>query len=291
VKQVGVTLAPHARRLVAALLARVVAARRALPPALAKPIARVSNESLLLALLAICIYVVGVVALLLLLTRGPREVTSTAGVESASALPPASAAPASASSSPSVELAASKDESLIALASTRASEGQDAEAVQLVARALTQHPSLRDDPRLATVLFRGAASETKETSDLAFGLLQGTMAARGAEVVYQLARDKGVREGVRKRAEKWLRSPEFSEHASGALQSAVKLRYAESCEKKHELLPLAGKVGTRQTLDVLRELEVTSGCGFSGHDDCYPCLRKDKQLSEAIARVQERLER
>jgi hypothetical protein len=242
----------------------------------------------LLAALLLAIVVVGFSVIVLLSTRGERNSASTAN--SANPAPAASAAPSAASSAPVVEPAPPKDErSLISLASERASAGQDAEAVSLAAKALTQHPSWRDDARLAPVLFRGAASESKETSDLAFGLLQGTMAARGAEIVYQLAQDKGARESVRKRAEKWLRSPEFAEHASGALQSAVKLRYAESCAQKHELLPLASKVGGRQTLDVLRELEVSSGCGFSGHDDCYPCLRKDQQLAGAIARVQERL--
>ena len=105
--------------------------------------------------------------------------------------------PSAASSAPVVEPAPPKDErSLISLASERASAGQDAEAVSLAAKALTQHPSWRDDARLAPVLFRGAASESKETSDLAFGLLQGTMAARGAEIVYQLAQDKGAHGGV-----------------------------------------------------------------------------------------------
>jgi hypothetical protein len=139
------------------------------------------------------------------------------------------------------------------------------------------------------VLFRGAASERKETAELSFGLLTGTMAARGADVVYQLTLDRSVRESVRKRAEKWLRSPEFGEHASGALQSAVKLRYAETCSQKRELLPLAGQIGARQTLEVLRGLETKTGCGLSGQDDCYPCLRQDKQLEDAMARIEQRL--
>jgi hypothetical protein len=245
---------------------------------------------LLLGALLVAIVLATFFVLVLISTRGARD--SASPVSSAMPAPSASAPPSTAVSAPVVGVAPAKDErSLIALASERANAGQDAEAVSLAAKALTQHPSWREDARLAPVLFRGAASESKETSDLAFGLLEGTMAARGAEIVYQLAQDKGARESVRKRAEKWLRSPEFAEHASGALQSAVKLRYAESCAQKQELLPLAGKVGGRQTLDVLRELELKSGCGFSGHDDCYPCLRKDEKLAEAIARVQERLDK
>jgi hypothetical protein len=222
-----------------------------------------------------------------------KEPAAPASSARASAAAPASMPSALPSAeAPSLGSAEPKDaDSLIALASARSSAGEVAEAVTLVARALSQHPSLRDDPRLGPVLFRGAASDAKETAELSFGLLQGTMAAQGADVVYQLALDKGVRESVRKRAEKWLRSEEFKEHATGALQSAVKLRYAESCAQKHELLPLAGKVGARQTLDVMRGLQAESGCGMSGHDDCYPCLRKDAQLKEAIARVEQRVEK
>jgi serine/threonine-protein kinase len=221
-----------------------------------------------------------------------RSAVAPLGSAAASVAPPSSAIEASPlpTATPSVTVAEPKDaDSQIAVASSRSSSGEHAEAVQLVARALTQHPSLRDDPRVGPVLFRGASADSKETVELAFGLLQGTMAARGADIVYQLTLDKSVRESVRKRAEKWLRSEEFANHASGALQSAVKLRYAESCAQKHELLPLASKVGARQTLEVLRGLENKTGCGLSGHDDCYPCLRKDNALEDAIRRVDERV--
>jgi hypothetical protein len=168
-------------------------------------------------------------------------------------------------------------------------EGRDAEAVGLVVKVLSKHPDRRSDGRIAEALYKLANSTEKGPGDSAFALLQGTMATKGADILYQLWLDKAVRESTRRRADKWLRSEPFARTASNALVIAVRLRMAESCEKKYELLPLAAKGGTAFALAYLRELETDKGCGIDGKSDCFPCLRKDGRLKDAIVQMESRV--
>jgi hypothetical protein len=166
---------------------------------------------------------------------------------------------------------------------------RDTEAMSALAKALELHPTLRADDRIARIVFQGAQSTARAPSETAFALLQGSLGVRGAELVYRLALDKNTPEPARRRAEKWLRSDALESIAAGGLSSAVKLRYASSCQQRHKLLQFAGSAGGQQTLDYLRELTVTNGCGVSGQDDCFPCLRSDHQLEDAIAQIERRL--
>lgn len=184
----------------------------------------------------------------------------------------------------------SKDpEALLTSMQGKLQEGRDAEAVGLAIKVLGLSPDRRSDGRVAEALYRLANSATKEASDKAFALLEGTMATKGADIVYQLWLDKGVRDTTHRRAEKWLKGEAFARTASNALVIAVRLRLAESCEKKYEMLPLAAKGGTAFALTYLRELDSTQGCGIDGKSDCFPCLRKDNRLKEAIAQIEGRV--
>ena len=174
---------------------------------------------------------------------------------------------------------------MLALMQTKLDEGSDREAIGLAVKVLAKHSDRRSDGRIAEALYRLANSNVRDAADTAFALLQGTMATEGADILYQLAFDKGVRESTRRRAEKWLRSEQFARSASNALVIAVRLRFAETCEKKHDLLPLVAQGGNALALSYLKELEHENGCGLDGKADCFPCLRPDARLKEAIAQV------
>lgn len=179
--------------------------------------------------------------------------------------------------------------SLLEQAGVQAGEHNDPQAAKLVARALELSIDLRDDDRVAKVVFQSAQSPSKVATDTAFALLQGPMGARGAELVYRIALDKNTRDAARRRAEKWLRGAAFRRAASGDLTVAVGLRFADTCEAKRGLLDRAAREGADLTLEPLRELNVTRGCGVSGEDDCYPCLRQDSRLEHAIKQVEGRV--
>jgi len=168
-------------------------------------------------------------------------------------------------------------------------ENKDADAVNTVAHVLGKHPDRRNDARVAAILFKTASSTVKGVANTTFSLLEGTMAAPGAEIVYQIAADKSLPSYVRTRAEKWLHTPQFERAASDALRIASNLRFASTCDAKRALLGAASKAGGTAALAYLHELQGETGCGLSGKDDCYACLRIDSALNDAIKAIDTRL--
>ena len=180
-------------------------------------------------------------------------------------------------------------DALLDMAQSKLREGKELDAVNAVLHVLGKHPDRRNDARVANILFKTASSTAKGTANTTFSLLQGTMAAPGAEIIYQLAVNRSLAVYVRARAAKWLHTPQFDRAASDALRIAAKIRFTATCEAKHALLPMAGKAGGRAALDYLHELQGETGCGLSGKSDCYTCLRGDSQLKDAIAQIDARL--
>jgi serine/threonine-protein kinase len=249
---------------------------------------------------------VGILLLILLCTQlgvwlhraGRANSAADAGVAVAAATAAAelhSAVPAPLDSfalqAPAPESNSNDPDVAIRLAQAKLDEGRDAEAVSAIARLLGKHPDKRNDERVASILFKTASSNVGNAANATFSLLQGAMAAQGAEIVYQLAIDRSIPNHVRSRAEKWLHSPQFDRAASDALRVAARLRLAPTCDAKHAMLPSAAKAGGAAALIYLHELEAETGCGLSGASDCYSCLRKDSQLKDAIAQIDTRLHR
>lgn len=44
----------------------------------------------------------------------------------------------------------------------------------------------------------------------------------------------------------------------------------------------------QRSVERLAELSKTTGCGEGGREDCYPCLKVDNELSEALTQAQTR---
>jgi len=280
-------------------ITRVVdARRRALPEPVRTWMIRVSAGTLVMVLMGVMLAIIAAIGF-----ANHRSSTSQAeAAASASARVAAQVARANASAAASVSLpildadskstteSDSKDpNAMLDQAQRKLKEGKEAEAVNTVAHVLGKHPDRRNDNRVANVLFATASSTAKGVSNTTFSLLEGTMAAPGAEIVYQLAADRSVPTFVHARAQKWMRTPQFDRAASDALRIAAKLRVASTCDAKHALLPTTGKVGGAAALAVLYELRSESGCGLSGKSDCYPCMRNDTQLSDAIKDIEARL--
>jgi hypothetical protein len=176
----------------------------------------------------------------------------------------------------------------LAAADAQLQAGHDADALAKLARVLSQHPSLRSDERVDSIVYRGAQSLDKKAQDMAFALLDGTLGRNGAELLYRLAIDKSVRENVRQAAVTRVKSETFVKIAPADVYTASKLRFAEGCAERHRLLDMAGRAGGPRTLEVLRELSSSDGCGVSGKDDCYPCLRADGALGAARTAIEQR---
>lgn len=259
--------------------------RNRLPRDLQQRLAPISSP-ILLALLGFGLF--AVITGLIVATRGGADRHESVIVASASTSILAASPAASGQASLVTTPASDEASALVEQAQIKLNADQPAEALALVTRVLTKHPELRSDPLVGTILFQTAASGNKAVTDASFSLLQGTMAGNGAEILYRLSLDRGVRATVRQRAERIVHSEQFERSAPGSVKLALGLRRADSCEKKHELVKLANQAGNELVLATLRELTQKTGCGLNGTEDCYPCLRNDSALADAIERVDQR---
>lgn len=178
---------------------------------------------------------------------------------------------------------------LLAQAERLLAEKRDTEVAPLLDRALARQPELKNDGRVAKVLRRTAASDDRLAASDSFAMLTGPMGEAGANILYELSLDEKVRKGVRQRADYWLQSKDFDRTAPLPLYAAVKLRSAKSCEAKQALLEFAADAGDQQVLTYLRELEKKTVCSPDDLVNCYPCLRSDARLENAIAKLSKRV--
>jgi serine/threonine-protein kinase len=167
-----------------------------------------------------------------------------------------------------------------------AAQKRQREAVAAVGNALRKNPELRHDKRLKLLLFD--AARDRDPAPETFGLLEGPMGAEGADVIYDLAIGEGARSDVRARAETWLRSKDFDRASSPALNIAVALRHATTCEQRYALLLRAKNVGDERSLVPLQAWKKTTGCGAKGSTDCNPCLRRDDRLEQSMREINAR---
>lgn len=178
---------------------------------------------------------------------------------------------------------------LLALAQGRVNAKQYAEAVKTISAALDVDPELKVSKKVASLLFTTAQS--KSGRERTFELLQGPMGSRGADIVYDIAVHDAIKPAVKTRAEQYLKSEAFERASSPELNIAVALRHADRCEQKHALLLRAKNVGDQRSLRYLEPLAKVEGCGAGSKHDCYPCLRADARLGDAIAAVKTRAPR
>jgi tetratricopeptide (TPR) repeat protein len=174
---------------------------------------------------------------------------------------------------------------LLALAQGRINAKKYAEAVNAVSAALEVDPELNVSKKVASLLFTTAQS--KSGRERTFQLLEGPMGSRGADIVYDIAVHPSIKPQVKTRAEKYLASEAFERASSPELNIAVALLHADRCEQKYALLLRAKNVGDARSLRHLEPLVKTNGCD-GGKRDCYPCLRADSRLADAIAAVKAR---
>ncbi|MBX3182685.1 MAG: protein kinase [Polyangiaceae bacterium] len=162
-----------------------------------------------------------------------------------------------------------------------------AKAVEVTERALDLSPELVSSPGVASTLWVAAQDDVSQ--DAAFALLQGKMGAKGADILYDLVTTQGVKRSVVNRAEKWLTTPEFQKNSSPALNIAVALRQAKTCQQRAGLLMRAKNVGDKRALVYLHRFATPTGCGGNGRRDCNPCLRSGDALKTTIEAIEQRV--
>lgn len=89
-------------------------------------------------------------------------------------------------------------------------------------------------------------------------------------------------------AQQLLYSADQRAKASPALQVALDLRAATSCDDYLRVLPAVVRDGDQRSSATLRYLGHSDGCGTDGKQDCYPCLREGQLLDNALEAVERR---
>jgi serine/threonine-protein kinase len=158
-----------------------------------------------------------------------------------------------------------------------------------VARALVIEPKVQNSAEIATLLWKSV--QKRECVESAFKLLEGAMATRGADILYDLSVTPGVKKDVKTRATEFFSSGRYERSSSPALVALIKVRDALNCEQQHQRLEQVLTDGDARALPVLYALENLEGCGDDKKVDCYPCLRQDDLLKRAIVALQHRSEK
>jgi eukaryotic-like serine/threonine-protein kinase len=178
------------------------------------------------------------------------------------------------------------------LAVAQQAQGKSLDAIRTVRALLTANPPSATDDETVQLVMTIAAKGQGEADDAAFALLEGPLGERGVDALIELTAPGPGREirDLRARASKSLAKPEVRAHASQSAAVLLEMKAADKCDAKHELLGRAKEHGDARILPALKQLKVTNGCraGFRRVGDCWPCLRKDTALDDAVTAVEAR---
>lgn len=178
-----------------------------------------------------------------------------------------------------------KDEAL-ALASAR--RQREIARVAALRQKLTRDPGLFKDAATLAELRR--AAEDPLTAPDALGAMAEAPGPLSADLLYEMWTGTVVRNGATELARSLVFSKEVRAKASPELALALDLRIAETCEQNQALLPKVTEKGDRRSLALLAKLARRFGCGPNKRLDCYPCLRDDKAVDDAMTAVKKRRE-
>jgi hypothetical protein len=178
-----------------------------------------------------------------------------------------------------------KDEALALAAARRTRE---------VARVAQLRQQLSRDPGLfqdaATLADLRRAAEDPLTAPDALSAMAEAPGSLGADLLYEVWTGTVVRNAATELARSLVFSKEVRAKASPELAIALDLRIAETCEQNRALLPRVLDKADRRSLALLARLNRKFGCGANKRLDCYPCLRADKSIDDAMVEVKKRRE-
>ncbi len=172
----------------------------------------------------------------------------------------------------------------LALAQSLSADGRLEASITALGRALAADPGLRTAAPVEAVVRKAVANPAAR--DEAFSLLLGPMGTRGADLVYSLATSDAGPSDLRARADELVRQPAFLECAAPPLRVLARLRAARTCNDVAAVLDSARADGDIRALRFLRAYQDTRGCKIKRKRvDCWPCLRGDRKLVEAIEAI------
>jgi hypothetical protein len=184
---------------------------------------------------------------------------------------------------------------------TKMSQSERTSALTLALEAGYQSQKLREFHEFAKTLAPGtralpAASVSRmvdyatspETMLPAFEELTQWEGPAGPDVLYAVWEKAGGGTRAASLAQQLLYSADQRAKATPALQVALDLRSATSCDDYAKVLPAVLKNGDQRSIATLRAVRHNDGCGADGKQDCYACLRDSSLLEDALKAVEQR---
>lgn len=160
------------------------------------------------------------------------------------------------------------------------------ESLAAYEQALQRQPSFASDKIMLGGLRHLAGKDAHADRVLSFAAQQ--LGSQGADLLFHAWSSTSRVTRTTQQAKELLESRDVRQSMSPALRIAMALREAETCEEIRKLLPEVEAKGDERSLRPLKDLAQTSGCGDDGKADCYPCLREDSKLQDALAQARMR---
>jgi len=129
---------------------------------------------------------------------------------------------------------------------------------------------------------RAALLSDSENEDAVFSYLESSEGPGGPDFLYELGNTKELPNKIQSRAQKSMTKSEVRERASETLRATLDLRQATSCEGKRATLTRIRDHGDARAVPFLKQLNPRKGCGIFKQSDCWSCLRRDSQLTDAL---------
>jgi serine/threonine protein kinase len=174
----------------------------------------------------------------------------------------------------------------LALASGYLTAGDFSRALDAIAGALDADADMARDPELGRAVRRAVDHEA--TRERALELAAKRLGPTGVDLLFDVWSATLAKTPATRSARKWLDTPEVRSRASASTALALDLRETKSCLAVLELLPGATRDGDNRSVAPLKRFQSETGCGFLKLEDCYPCLRGDDALDQAVAAAGER---
>ncbi len=174
----------------------------------------------------------------------------------------------------------------LALASGYLTAGDFSRALDAIAGALDADADMARDPELGRAVRR--AVDHEPTRERALELAAKRLGSTGVDLLFDVWSATLAKTPATRTARKWLDTPEVRAKAAAGTALALDLRETKSCLAVLDLLPSATRDGDVRSVAPLKRFQSETGCGFLKLEDCYPCLRGDDALDQAVAAAAER---
>jgi hypothetical protein len=122
----------------------------------------------------------------------------------------------------------------------------------------------------------------------AFAELTELPGPEGPDLIYSVWENAPGGNRAASLARSLLHTPDQRSKASPALRAALDLSDGKTCEDYAASLPEVLAQGDERSLALMVALTHTDGCGDDREQDCYPCLRANSTLNDAIEAVRQR---